>query len=455
MELPFLFLWMAITLLLLLQESTALSSATYAHGAAATAATVPGQRRLVENGYDYDSDTAIRYHHNHHHDSPQLLFQLLSWNVLAPVYAPPWRHPWSLPEHLDWTFRKQRIVDTLFAACAPPSLLPDIICLQEVQVDLWESDLKPALQARAAQQRTGRQRQSTGYHSSSYRYLEQLQGNNSINSDDEDDDPYWYLLQKVKKKPIANAILVRKEFATCLAVESRSRAVIAVLELNNNRDNDNDNVNNPQRFIVANVHLQAGMGAHHQMQRFYQINSLMKRIRKFVRQYSPKGESSSLPVIIVGDFNMSPDTPLYHLLQNGYLPPEQYNDSAARVSTSSRDQLTPENLQELAESSLISHLPLQDAYRDCEPPQGKQASTYTSGDVIDYLWTTVTTTTDESAHGSDEIPQTRLAIHETWQAHPDGSLDAAGMFCKGRRYPNDENPSDHLPIGAMIEMVSL
>jgi endonuclease/exonuclease/phosphatase family metal-dependent hydrolase len=290
--------------------------------------------------------------------------------------------------------------------------IPDILCFQEVQVDLWESELKPAIEAAAYSL-------SSAPRGRSLSYLEQLQY--TLQQQQQQQQPvYTAILQKVKKKPIANAILVRNQFARILKQESRSRAVIAVLELPTLK----------HRLIVANVHLQAGEQEYHQMQRLYQISSLMQRIQTFIQQFSTDTITPS--VVIVGDFNMTPSNPLYQLLLTGDLPQVSQSSNQHYQTT-----LTPEN-RELAQS--IPLLPLRDAYRDCQPFQGALKSTYTTGDIIDYMWTT----------SSD--PQA-MFVHQTWQSHPDAALDAQGMFLKGQRYPNAQTPSDHLPIGAILELL--
>ena len=340
-------------------------------------------------------------------------FQLISWNLLAPCYAPTYRHPWSLPQHLEWPFRRDRIVETLLGNTG--GTLPDILCFQEVQVDLWESDLKAALEAAALSHGT-----FSSSSSGPVSYLEQLQRS----SRQQQQQPvYTGILQKVKKKPIANAILVRNDFAKILKQESRSRALILVLELPSQH-----------RLVLANVHLQAGVQEYHQMQRFYQISSLLNRIDHFVTQYST--ETNIPSVVITGDFNMTPCNPLYHLLSTAQLP------STCPNSQHYQNTLTSETMQ-LAQS--IPQLPLCDAYQHCIPAQGRQKSSYTSGHVIDYLWT--------NTSGSTSSTSGSIKIHQTWQSHPDALLDPQGMFLKGKRYPNDETPSDHLPIGAILELL--
>ncbi|GAX28812.1 hypothetical protein FisN_35Lu024 [Fistulifera solaris] len=106
---------------------------------------------------------------------------IVTWNLLAPQYAVAPKYPFR--DHLDWSYRQALIIDIL-QQC-PTN---DIICLQEVQVDKGE-DLQAAFQ-----------------------------------------DTQMTILQQVPHHPVACAILVRNTHWTVLHTESRSRALLCILE---------------------------------------------------------------------------------------------------------------------------------------------------------------------------------------------------------------------------------
>jgi len=107
----------------------------------------------------------------------------------------------------------------------------DVICLQEVQVDTWKDDFLTHFEPQ-----------------------------------------YTGIMQKVTKgHPIGCAVLVRNDRFRVLRTESRSRALIVVLE----------EVLGNETLYLANVHLEAGMDQDEK--RFCQVHSLLKRLRKLCR----------------------------------------------------------------------------------------------------------------------------------------------------------------------------
>src|SRR5699024_1423620 len=66
-------------------------------------------------------------------------FTVMTWNVLADIYATTEAYPYSPPYVLAWNYRRGRILAELLA------YNPDIICLQEVQGDHFEDFFAPEL----------------------------------------------------------------------------------------------------------------------------------------------------------------------------------------------------------------------------------------------------------------------------------------------------------------------
>ena len=144
---------------------------------------------------------------------------IMSWNILAPHFASPTKYPWIQPTDLEWRTRQELIVDRICELDA------DVVCLQEVEVALW-----PKLLARLAK--------------------------------------YDGELQEMKRNhPVANAILVRRGTVRVERVESRSRALLAVL-----RDDTLGADVQSTPLYVANVHLEAGGAADKVAQRLQQVS---------------------------------------------------------------------------------------------------------------------------------------------------------------------------------------
>jgi CCR4-NOT transcription complex subunit 6 len=304
-------------------------------------------------------------------------FRILSWNLLAPMFAPAEKYRYSDPDCLPWSYRQPRILARLKA------WNPDIICLQEMQLDLWDD------------------------------FLAQMEG-------------YQGVIQKEKSSkrdlPV-NAVLVRDGCAEIVRTESRSRALIVVLKptpttVIDEVDEDGDHI------FLANVHLEAGFDRDET--RYFQIRSLMKQLEKQVLLDKPDhgkdvdsdsdsdSDNSEPAVILAGDFNMfSTDDIIYDLLTIGHLPDDDDGD----------DILVADTLPE----PFLPLLPLRDAYRQCPPVPGPVLMTYRGGAVLDYIWLS-----------------SSFTVQETWQAHPVAAKSLR------RTWPNPNQPSDHLPVGAVL-----
>jgi mRNA deadenylase 3'-5' endonuclease subunit Ccr4 len=273
--------------------------------------------------------------------------RLVSWNVLAPIYAPESKYPHCSIDDLAWPTRRYRIIQEL------EQFEGDIICLQEIQLDLWEEDLKQFVE--------------------------------NIN--------YIPIVQETKDHPIANVILIRPSCGwECVAVESRSRALLTVLK---HADES--------MLFLGNVHFQAGMQEEHDEKRYTQIRSLLKRIRKHARDYKVDQPN----IVLVGDFNMRRNNPMYRLLETGE-EQDEYNHKKKAVK--------------------LPFLPLVDAYR-VQPPTDPVHTTYCGCAILDYIWTSST-----------------MRVVETYQTHADAGSRTV------HNWPNAFHPSDHLAIGATLKL---
>lgn len=196
--------------------------------------------------------------------------KVATWNVLAPQYASLYKYPWCPPQHLDWSHRQSLLVSTVL------EMQPDILCLQEVQIDVGSE------------------------------FLRRL-------------DSYDTVLQNVTEgHNVAIAILVRK---TCPfyveRVESRSRVLLAVL-----RSKYDDN---KRKLYLGSVHLEAGTKEGNDLQRYHQLKSLFKRLRYHCTMDGDVLSDAS--IILAGDFNMLRSNNFYDCLLEGELShPEKKNN---------------------------------------------------------------------------------------------------------------------------------
>mmetsp|Transcript_24514 Transcript_24514/g.37772 ORF Transcript_24514/g.37772 Transcript_24514/m.37772 type:complete len:407 (-) Transcript_24514:1178-2398(-) len=217
----------------------------------------------------------------------QQQLSLLSWNVLAPAYALPYKFPWVDPDSLEWGYRESRIVDMLQKADA------DVVCLQEMGVKEWDS------------------------------FLDKVR------------PTYNGVLQTMHRDhPVANAILYKPNVVQMVRTESRSRALIAVLRRPPHLEEDQ----HQSPLFLANLHLEAGN--HKDDTRLSQIRSLFKRLKIHCDKENIDIEDplTSPAIVLVGDMNMLPDTDLYTYVSTGVIPP---NSSLKKSNAPASKALLP------------------------------------------------------------------------------------------------------------------
>ncbi|KAL1530871.1 hypothetical protein AB1Y20_001765 [Prymnesium parvum] len=237
---------------------------------------------------------------------------LVTWNLLAPCFVSPSKYPWAGTQALDWQHRHERILSQLARLDA------DVVCLQEVERASWD-------------------RLNADFHELGYDSVLQQSTSNVEN-------------------PIANVVLLRRGQLELVRAESRSRALITVLQAAGASD-EGLAEGEEARLYLANVHFEAG--ADKAAQRQFQLNSLLKRLvfqRSLdvaaasgrPRALAPSSDASGAPIVIAGDFNCDRRSPLYTFLSEGVAADET--------------KQTPSSAQVL--------LPLTDAYSSAPPPWG-------------------------------------------------------------------------------------
>jgi mRNA deadenylase 3'-5' endonuclease subunit Ccr4 len=281
--------------------------------------------------------------------------RLVSWNLLAQCYSHPRKYPWCDDQYLEWNYRSNLIRKQL------SSFQADIICLQEMQVDLWPD------------------------------FISSVSG-------------YTGILQNVTAfHPVASAVLIKEGLdLEVLRVESRSRALIIVLS----------SPSSPSLtpLYLANVHLEAGGSHDENLIRYNQLKSLWKRLK-----YHCTLDHANLPearIVLAGDFNILHTNPLHTFLSQGLLDPMLITKGKGKIPL---PMVTAK---------------LHDAYVATCTQQGscQLGMTYAQGSVLDYIFT---------SNG--------VTVIDTLLLHP------AAAFQEPQLWPSSLHPSDHLPIGAVLE----
>jgi endonuclease/exonuclease/phosphatase family metal-dependent hydrolase len=435
----------------------------------------------------------------HHHPHAPHHFRLISWNLLAPPYCVPAKYPWCDPRHLEWDYRKALIVQQLTYSQA------DILCLQEVQVDLF-SDLLASLQLHGNY--TGVLQNVTGEHQVGCAIVIRNKNNYSSSS------------------PFVAPVL------EVVRVESRSRALLAVLKQQpppptvsssspekrysaTTKEKEENVPPPPPSFLyLCNVHLEAGMTYEDELVRYHQLKSLFKRLKYQCQQDGISSiiddgttEEDVPPIVLAGDFNMMYHNPLYSSLSQGWLEQpikkkgRDNNGKITRVTSTSTTTATSTtttsanirtNNNKVQKRSSVQFptaiTKLRDAYLCGMPPsssfapalsdsRGSTTTTSTnetncSGDlaVVTTTTTTISPPNDLESQRPVLLPPQRtghnnklamtysfgtildyiwaseaVTIHDTLIFHPHSVMN------QRQKWPSYDHPSDHVPIGIDLE----
>jgi endonuclease/exonuclease/phosphatase family metal-dependent hydrolase len=418
--------------------------------------------------------------------------KVLSWNILAPCYTDAlYQHRNRRRQHrggqeqrngcddddlhvLDWSYRKHRILQVLKDSKA------DIIFLQEVQLSHWQDD--------------------DDVSSSDSPSISSPESSTSAASSVSLADTFRSMgyskayIQKVKgEHPVGNVILLSNNFLSPASssssssqcgwevklVESRSRVLIVQLQRKRNSLDAEDN--NPQEqeqqsLFLLNVHLQASRDD--EVTRFCQVRSLLKRLN--VHSATAKSDTSTGGannnsnasvnknnknassskddlVIMMGDFNMLRNGPVYHLLSTGKLP-----EDSALAHVTPRAPVTFLPLRDLYAAASTNH---HHHYREgsCNTSATKQIDalassslppwTYAGWSILDYIFVSQNDKDMQFIEpwwGSRISPT--LCNEEPMYENNSNKQGYRPPWLASRDYPHANLPSDHRPIGALLRI---
>jgi endonuclease/exonuclease/phosphatase family metal-dependent hydrolase len=336
---------------------------------------------------------------------------------------------------VDWHgHRRARVLECLAETKG------NIICLQEVQVDLWDDLTRPLL---------SRPSQTTD---------QEKGGDNDDNNNAEDDNTnntntnksnyYTCLLQNTTHEVGCAVLLQPAASFEVVATESRSRAFIVSAHLKvagtdttaaaaavdtTSASFSDDGTTTTIPLIIASVHLEAGRS--HELTRFYQLRSLLKRIDWHHRHHfassspaqnrhnddagtPPYAAAASAPLIILaGDCNMVNDGPLYEWLSTGRWESKQQLELSR----------TAPRTYDLLPATLMQHPSIR--------------RTFDRQLILDYIWLLSSSSSlaaNETAASSSFLEATPALAF----ASRAGQIDSTTTV----QWPNAHHPSDHWPI---------
>lgn len=343
-------------------------------------------------------------------------FRMVTYNILAEIYATQQQYPYCDFWALSWDYRFQNILRELIDAC------PDVICMQEVQADHYESHIYNALSEIGFEgvykQKT---RQSMGLvgkvdgcalfwrrakfhlvesYSIEFNELAQRQATQVLGMNPRSEECVAYL-NRLSKDSIAQLVVLELAQPT--------------LATRTNRDPIN-------QLCIANTHLYSNKDFPDV--KLWQTWQLLQELESFVLS-----RGANLPLVICGDFNSTPDTAVYDLLSRQAVHPG-HPDVNMNIGD---DGTNGTNI--LPDPMSITHsFQLGSAYNTVmgEEPQWSNYTTNFKG-VLDYIW--------YSAQNLRPLSAAPIPDEEDLTRH-------------GEALPSTQYSSDHVMLISDMQIVS-
>eukprot|EP00008_Paramoeba_atlantica_P009434 CAMPEP_0201490982 /NCGR_PEP_ID=MMETSP0151_2-20130828/28204_1 /ASSEMBLY_ACC=CAM_ASM_000257 /TAXON_ID=200890 /ORGANISM="Paramoeba atlantica, Strain 621/1 / CCAP 1560/9" /LENGTH=515 /DNA_ID=CAMNT_0047877159 /DNA_START=187 /DNA_END=1730 /DNA_ORIENTATION=- len=237
--------------------------------------------------------------------------RIFCFNILAEAYATPERHGYCPAWALKWNeYRKPRVIKELLEHSS------DIICLQEVEVSAYEDSLRPEMLAK-------------GYKG----YFKPKSRAHIAGIDRTKVDGCCIFYKANKLRLLDTHIVEFQQFALRRHEMFRSESggsmsgyerllskdnisVFALLEFVDPKD---EKSGQKQRFIVCNVHIH--WDPEYCDVKMMQTQFLLEQAQSLQNDWRDKYHSKEdFPLIICGDFNSTPNSGVYELLQRGLVP---------------------------------------------------------------------------------------------------------------------------------------
>jgi CCR4-NOT transcription complex subunit 6 len=294
-------------------------------------------------------------------------FRIVTYNILAEIYATQQQYPYCDLWALSWEFRFQNILREILDAC------PDVICLQEVQADHYETHLYNALSEHGFEgvykQKTRASMGLAGkvdgcalfWRRSKFHLVES----------------YSIEFNELAQRQATQVLGMNPRSEECMAYLNRlskdNVAQLVVLELAQPASGPSRNRDHINQVCIANTHLYSNKDFPDV--KLWQSWQLLQELETFVMS-----RGTNLPLMICGDFNSTPDTAVYDLLSRQAVHPGHPD-----VNMNNNDDSAPSILPD---AMSISHsFQLGSVYNTVigEEPHVTNYTACFKG-VLDYMW---------------------------------------------------------------------
>jgi CCR4-NOT transcription complex subunit 6 len=244
----------------------------------------PQKRRWCRN------PTSISNQNDSHSSGPKT-FRVMSYNLLAEIYATQQIYPYCPLWSLTWKYRRNQVLRQI------EDLSPEIMCLQEVQADHFENFLSPELSKMG------------------YEGLYKQKTREALGMEGRVDGCALFFKRK-RFKLLEKYVIEYNDAALAMAKQGLFKlrhgvtvdrvlqrlmkdnvAQIAVLET--------VGANGGTRICVSNTHI--FWDPEYPDVKLWQTHTLIKELEKFTR-------TRQLPLVLCGDFNSTPESSVYKFL---------------------------------------------------------------------------------------------------------------------------------------------
>jgi len=340
-------------------------------------------------------------------------FRIVTYNVLAEIYATQQQYPYCDIWALSWEYRFHNIMREIIDAS------PDVVCLQEVQADHYENHLYASMSEQ-------------GYEGV---YKQKTRQSMGLAGKVDGCALFWRRskFHLVESYSIEYNELAQRQATQVMGLNPRSEeginflnrlskdniAQLVVLELANPQLATRTNRDPINQVCIANTHLYSNK--EFPDVKLWQAWQLLQELENFIMS-----RGTSLPLMICGDFNSSPDSAVYDLLMRQNVHPGHPD-----VNVVTGDECP----NVLPDAMNITHsFQLGSTYQSVlgEEPQQTNYTLNFKG-VLDYIWYSVQTLRPLSA-----------------SPIPDESI----LTRHGDALPSTEFSSDHIMLISDMQIIN-